>query len=60
MKEKSTPIDRKKEISVAFADFLNTYYVPVGGYMWVSRFNIRSTKKDANDLYDEFYRKAWK
>ena len=58
--DRSTPIDRKKEIATAFANWLNQFYVPVADYMWIARYGNSNIKLTAVQLYEEFLKKAWK
>lgn len=60
--QKSTPIDRKKEISIAFAKWLHDFYMPINDYGYVAKHqeNRDATVMFLGDLYDRFYKKAWK
>ena len=60
--ERSTPIDRKKEISIAFAKWLFDFYVPVRDYGYVAKHKKgrNATVMYLGDLYDIFIKKAWK
>ena len=60
--ERSTPIDRKKEISIAFAMWLFSFYVPVRDYGYVAKHERgrNATVMYLGDLYDIFIKKAWK
>jgi len=57
---RSTPVDRKKENAVAFANWLNVFYVAVGDYVWVSRYQQGGSAKvrSSNELYEVFIQKT--
>ena len=57
--ERSTPIDRKKERAVLFADWIGRFYVKLhGGWVPIYTNQIKAKVKSTDEMYDEFLKKG--